>query len=283
MDWAALGLQLVHATVLFMLLIDPKSNMQIHECKEVALDLRSGDLCWTWIDDLRPSQFAIGAFEVHENMKTLEAYSRQELRAKKRRAPVPINIAPGGYLYMYNKHHTVRSMWDSKKIPAEDKWVYATVDHNWSYLQSLTAFYRALVNRKLVWLTDHKGVQPMDPSLLPRHVKDLQNDPFRSLAAITKVYGCWSTSAANIPFVEFIWADHFRRHLSGQFSLFAVQRADTQKWCAIRPYSPVCIYDEAKLLSSLLDHALKFCDTPDALELPGAIERDGPFVPDHVP
>ena len=125
-------------------------------------------------------------------------------------------------------------------------------------------------------LFDAKGIGPIDPTLLPKHIGELQNDPFRSLAAVTKNYGCW-IDPRNVPFVEFLWGDFFREYLQDKVLLYQVVHSNSKRWCAVRPYSPICIFDEEQLLLKLLPDALKLCSIPAARDLPGFVERDTPI------
>ena len=144
------------------------------------------------------------------------------------------------------------------------------VNENWSYLASMGDFFRMVMADNQIRLYDAKGLGPIDPNLLPPHIGDLQNDPFRSLAALAKSYGCFSASkSAGTPYAEFMWGDYFRRKLADKFATLQIQRSDNRKWCAVRPYSPSCVYNEDQLLSSILPDALELCNTTEAMTLPG--------------
>jgi len=61
---------------------------------------------------------------------------------------------------------------------------------------------------RLVYLFDNYGGGPMRPMDLCTHIKDLANDPYRSLAwEVRSQYGYIKSPHA---FAEFIWADFFR-------------------------------------------------------------------------
>ena len=47
--------------------------------------------------------------------------SNTELRMLQTVDPIPVNIAPTKHLFMYNRHHTVRALYESD-IPATSKW-----------------------------------------------------------------------------------------------------------------------------------------------------------------
>ena len=51
----------------------------------------------------------------------LNEMSGNELHHEKLRKSVPVNVGPGGTLYMYNKHHTIRALYESSH-PDSRKW-----------------------------------------------------------------------------------------------------------------------------------------------------------------
>lgn len=67
---------------------------------------------------------------------------------------------------------------------------------------------------KYIWLYDHVGVEialEKFLELLPKTIRDLKNDPYRSLASILKKKGVYKKNQA--PFSEFVWVNYFRKHL----------------------------------------------------------------------
>ena len=140
----------------------------------------------------------------------------------------------------------------------------------------MNEFYRKLIATNQIRLLDAKGIGPIDPSLLPEHVGKLQNDPFRSLASVTKQYGCYQGSST-VAFIEFLWADFFRSQLQEKFLLFQVTHTDTKKWCQVRPYSSICVFKETDILEALLADALHSCNSAEASVLPGYIQRASPL------
>lgn len=151
--------------------------------------------------------------------------------------------------------------------------VYVSIENNWLYHDE-NGFFRRLMAYGFVRLIDAKGVGPLDPALLPSHIKDLQNDLFRSLAAYAKNNGCWE-GGKNIPYIEFIWADFFREKLRKKLEVYQIQKSDNRKWCIVRPYSPECIYSEEETLSKLLPDVLLLCKSNEAKNLPGYISHNG--------
>src|SRR5947208_16690577 len=87
-------------------------------------------------------------------------------------------------------------------------------------------FWRVLDNRRWMHPFDDKG-RRRDYKDIPKSVRDLVDDPFRSLAGELRRAGGFAKDTT--PFSEFLWADFLRRrirrrHVDKNFSA-AVQRA----------------------------------------------------------
>jgi hypothetical protein len=148
--------------------------------------------------------------------------------------------------------------------------VYVSVKNNFNHLDDMGEFYRRLLDLKMIRLTDAKGIENIDPHLLPNHISKLQNDPFRSLAASLKYYKCFQDTGS-IPFMEFFWADFFREQYSDTILAHQLMQPRNKKYCSIRPFDEQCIKDETQLLISLIPGALQACSSPRASHLPGYI------------
>lgn len=272
--WTQLIFSLLHTGLVGMLLFGSPEDLLIHNCHDVYQTIPENKLCWVQSEELRPSQFALGMWEVNTSVEKIENYSWSALRRLKMRWPVPINIAPTGEFFVINRHHTVRALLDSK-VDWEDKWVFCKVNRNWNELKSMNSFYRAAMAEGNMWLYDNKGIGPLDPHLLPTHFKDMEDDIFRTISALAKNNGCWK-GHYGIPFIEFMWAEYFRSKLGKLFDLHRIHRADIDDWCSVRPYSDTCIFDYKEMLTILITEALNHCFDPEAQTLPGykAIENN---------
>src|SRR4026207_2247626 len=69
-------------------------------------------------------------------------------------------------------------------------------------------FWKHLKDNNEVYVEDQNG-NPIKPNDLPASVKDLRNDPFRSLAGAVRV---GDTSSRGEDYLEFQWADYLRAH-----------------------------------------------------------------------
>ena len=60
---------------------------------------------------------------------------------------------------------------------------------------------------------DAKGNR-LDYQSLPKHVSELKDDPYRSLAGLARNKGAYAKE--DTPFAEFMWADYFRLHIKAK-------------------------------------------------------------------
>jgi hypothetical protein len=208
--------------------------------------------------------------------------SESEILTKKWEKRPPIVIGPRGFQLIDNHHHA-RSLFDSQLANSE-KWLYVRVHRNW-HTMALDKFDYAMVTENFIWPYDQRGVGPVDPSLFPRSVGDLLDDPFRSLAYLVRLNNGFRV--LHLPFQEFYWANYFRTHLESD--LLAARNIDAQdaRWCDLRPYSTVCLpmSVQKSTLYALLDRALELAHSPEAAELPGYIplDRASPSVAMQLP
>jgi hypothetical protein len=69
-------------------------------------------------------------------------------------------------------------------------------------------FRKTMHQQNCVYLFDRSGGGPQQPTTLPAHIKDLDFDPYRSLARIVREHHGYVKN--NAPFPEFKWANFFR-------------------------------------------------------------------------
>ena len=154
--------------------------------------------------DLHPTQVTLGFRQVVEKRKTWV-----DLPAKKRRAEMenelfPVVKGPGGKLYVLDHHHAARALLEEKahdvriglvedlsKLKGDDFWIY--LDHrNW------------------VHCYDGQG-RRVGFEQIPKRFEDMKDDPYRSIASDVEDAGGFAKP--DEPFYEFLWANHFRRHV----------------------------------------------------------------------
>jgi hypothetical protein len=155
--------------------------------------------------DLHPTQITVGMREV--------AAKRHEWRAKHGSKAaeflgehmIPVVLGPVNRPYVIDHHHLARALYDEgvKKILTTTVLDLSRLDQD--------AFWVVLDNRALMHPFDDKG-QRRGYDHIPESVKDLVDDPFRSLAGELRRVGGFAKDTT--PFSEFLWADFLRRRIS---------------------------------------------------------------------
>jgi hypothetical protein len=153
------------------------------------------------LERLRPSQMTHGRREVaekSEQYRSLSEHDRQMAIAEK---PVPIVLGPNEVPYLTDHHHIVAAL-HALRIPAVP--VVLIED-----LSSLTPgkFWLTMEDRRWTYPYDEQG-RRKPFSDMPRHVWELSNDEYRSLAAFARDAGAFEKT--DTPLAEFRWADLLR-------------------------------------------------------------------------
>lgn len=186
------------ATILLALSGSPTAEAAI--CSPTS---RPGDRCQLAIDRIRPTQFGLGFVDVEAKQKDL-AGSGKKARKVLRANRAQIVVGPGGTYYLIDRHHLTRA---AHSLSIRN--THAEIVDNLSGL-SEEEFWKTMQERSWVHLSDENGVRK-SVSQLPRHIRDLKDDPYRSLAWVVRQSGGFEKTP--IPFAEFQWADYFRERI----------------------------------------------------------------------
>jgi hypothetical protein len=162
----------------------------------------TGGLCSCKVLELRPTQFAVGMIGVKNKEAELAAKLGPTLSAYQRKHPEPVVRGPGGALFITDHHHVARAMAD-RGIES----TYCQIEADYSGLDA-ASFWAKMTARHWVYLFDENGKGPRSPADLPKTVKGLRDDPYRSLASAVRDSGGFAK--ASTPFAEFEWANYFR-------------------------------------------------------------------------
>jgi hypothetical protein len=158
-----------------------------------------GALTRLTVSELRPTQNAVGMDEIAPmSVDRLEDYLLQR--------PIPVVIGNGEYYYMIDHHHLARALWDADKKEVS---VPTVVTENWHALRD-DKFWKAMARRNWLHPFDGMGSGPTKPTSLKSHVKDLDNDLYRSLAWYVRERYGYVKDPSNPIFAEFKWGSFFR-------------------------------------------------------------------------
>jgi hypothetical protein len=155
--------------------------------------------------ELRPTQMTVGLREVKEKRKRF-----REQKAKKQRETIghhmiPVVLGPDKRFYVVDHHHLARALHDEGIAD-----ILVTVIGDLTMVDR-DAFWGVMDNKRWVYPYDAKGERRHFKDL-PKSVKDLKDDPFRSLAGELRRAGGFAKDTT--PFSEFLWADFLRRQMS---------------------------------------------------------------------
>jgi hypothetical protein len=170
---------------------------------------------------LRPTQMTVGIREVKEKRKRF----RVEASAKKQaemigKHMIPVVYGPDERYYVVDHHHLARALHDEG---IENILVTVIGDLRMVHKD---AFWNVMDNKRWVYPYDAKG-ERREFKDLPKTIRELKDDPFRSLAGELRRAGGFAKDTT--PFSEFLWADFFRprikRKLIEEDFARAVERA----------------------------------------------------------
>lgn len=152
---------------------------------------------------LRPTQSAVGMIQVEERAARMKGISDFARFTSKR--PVPVVQAPDGGFYLTDSHHLASVLYriGAKRVTAQ---VIGRFDNP-------ATFWPAMQTRHWVYLFDPKG-NPITPSMLPKRIEDLADDPYRALASYAQDAGYFRKTDAY--FMEFHWARYFGSRMNWQ-------------------------------------------------------------------
>jgi hypothetical protein len=149
--------------------------------------------------DLRPTQFSLGFTDVDDKIHKIHSFNDPDHGKK-----VPVVLGPNGQTYIIDNHHFIRAMWESNYTH-----VHVNVVADYSKL-SVKKFCTKMKRKKYVFLMDQFGDKRKFQDL-PRTIRTMSDNPYRSLAFIVREGGAFNKST--VPFAEFYWAELFRAKL----------------------------------------------------------------------
>ena len=231
-------------------------------------------LCTLHVDEVRPTQFAVGSVAVTCKAQSISEKSKKKLKkylaGEKRQ--IPAIVGPDGHFYMTDHHHlstalyrAVSSKWGNKSKVLHIKILdnFTTKDTSWG------EFWAAMQKEHLSYNYDNKGIPNMTFALLPADVSGLLNDPYRTLSRWVREScgyvkkgkeqcdGIRTDHAHEAPFfMEFFWGDFFRQNL----------RLTTKdlEVCKSIPYSETCLDNEVDQLKGIYDKSMKLAASEKA-------------------
>jgi hypothetical protein len=156
------------------------------------------------INELRPTQITVGMREVKAKRRRWRRIAKEAGAEYLGKHMIPVVLGPKERPYVVDHHHLARALHDE----GVEK-VFVTVMANLSRLD-IDAFWFFMDNRNWVHPFDDDG-RRRSVDELPKSVRQMIDDPFRSLAGELRRAGGFAKDTT--PFSEFLWADFLRRRI----------------------------------------------------------------------
>jgi hypothetical protein len=191
------------------------------------------------VAELKPTQMTVGFHEVQlKKAKLQKDFAKKDAAQRLGANQVPVVIGPGGQLYLIDHHHLSLAL-----LQLKQKHVLTRIEADLSHL-TVEAFWPVMDARDWCHTYDASG-RRRKFAKIPKHLDDLVDDPYRSLAGMVERAGGCAKSQA--PFSEFQWADFLRRAMDNQLirnwelalekALDHARSKDAQYlpgWCGVR-------------------------------------------------
>jgi len=229
-------------------------------------DARADDFYKLRIKDLSPTQFAVGKAEI----KVRAGHMRKKLKKDPgklhdylRVRPIPI-VVRGDQFYLVDHHHLVRALYDVEhELRGKNICVYVKVVANASSLEELY-FWKSMHQQNMVYLYDQSGGGPQQPKKLPKHIKNLAFDPYRSLAWIVREQHGYIKN--NAPFSEFKWANFFRNRVLLDQDILAGKHTFDDFAFEVDEHGRLELTDDGR---EVIDEVMYLASSDEARGLPG--------------
>jgi len=153
--------------------------------------------------DLRPTQMTVGMREVKEKAKRFREKGKKQSDMIGKHM-IPVVRGPDKRYYVVDHHHLARALHDEGI-----KDILVTVIGDLTMVER-DAFWGVMDNKRWVYPYDAKGERRPFKDL-PKTIRDLKDDPYRSLAGELRRAGGFAKDTT--PFSEFLWADFLRRQI----------------------------------------------------------------------
>jgi len=225
------------------------------------------------VKDLSPTQFSVGKAEVAVRTGRMRKKFKKDpamLHDYLRVWPVPV-VVRGKKFYLVDHHHLARALYDAlHEARGKEICVYVKVMGNATTLEELY-FCKTMHEHNWVYLFDRAGGGPQQPQKLPAHIKDLEFDPYRSLAWIVREHHGYIKN--NAPFSEFKWANFFRTRILLDHDILAGRHTFDDFAFEVDEHGGLELTDDGK---EVIEEALFLAASEEARGLPGVSPHFSP-------
>lgn len=264
-------------------------------CSEKLLrgTLKRGSLCLSRPEYLTPTQMFVGKLEADCTRRKMEAMSDVALKEDLMDNVVPVVIGPGGKLYIVDHHHYAHSLFRASlsfNRPLIHRTLYVCVQLDYSS-KNTSDFWDTMTAQSLTYLYDEFG-HPITYPDLPSHIKDLHDNPYRSLASwVRKSFGyikCGTKGTKNVPICQKNdTAPFFLECLWGNFIMKKFTFRNFVEEPTIRPLLDEFIFEanqqsQAAAMAYYLPDIITYCTSSAASRMPGYNNNYLPAKPVNI-
>ena len=222
------------------------------------------------VNNLSPTQFATGRAEVlYKSGRMAKKFksSPDKLHDYLLLRPVPV-VKRGSQFYLVDHHHLVRALYEALNDSVGDQLaVYVRVMFDLGSLSEVH-FWKAMFEHQYVYLFADNGGGPKPPETLPKHIRDVGFDPYRSLAWLVRDRHGYMKN--DKPFSEFRWANFFRTRILPDQDILAGKATFDDFAFTLTKDGKIVLTDEGE---DIVDQALFLAAGPEAAGLPGYLGR----------
>lgn len=154
---------------------------------------------------LRPTQMTYGEREVEDKRRKWSKLDKKKRRKDMQECLFPAVLGPKRRFFILDHHHLalalLRESVDQVQVGVVRDLSMLEPAQFWIYLDHLSYVHPYDENGERRSLAD-----------IPNSFAGMRDDPYRSLAGAVRRAGGFAKSDA--PFLEFLWSNHFRRHVA---------------------------------------------------------------------
>ena len=191
---------------------------------------QKNDECYLLIKDIRPTQANVGEYQVqYRNLPKYEkvgdeAYSKThsakdvEIAIEKEQAKkeFPVIKAPDGNFYLVDRHHNTRAIYeyylnneDVLHVDPLSVRILVTVKKDYSDSATMDDFWDKMERKNYFWPYEFDQLSSKyikyDYKILPKNIKDLGNDPYRSAMGLAQKEAFEEPTGEEVYFFQFKW------------------------------------------------------------------------------
>ncbi len=177
-------------------------------CPNNVAQLEVGNECEIEIIKLHPTQSEIGMYQVKYNQALLavieagDSKKYNDIKEYLKKKVVPVVIGPNNILYMVDRHHTVRGIWEYVNHDPQQK-VDIKIIKNWSQEPE---FWVKMIANNYTYLGSENN--HITPAQLPAKIGDLVNNNYRSTVGLAVKWTFLEQPKGEAKyFYQFKWGD----------------------------------------------------------------------------